>query len=116
MPGRSPVGRTLFVVEQPPRTLAPSHLRDVRSPYEAIGSCRSPAARRYGSAVARVADDDPRYGDHRERPPPLRPARVPLTPERSVLVPGPGLGHGDGLALVGHHHFGDERPEERTEP
>src|SRR5688572_1913432 len=27
MPGRSPVGRTLFVVEQPPRTLAHSHLR-----------------------------------------------------------------------------------------
>ena len=57
-----------------------------------------------------------RHGHRRERALPLRPAGVPVAPERSVLVPGPGLGDGHGLALIGHHHVGDGRLEEGPQP
>ena len=59
---------------------------------------------------------DARHRDRRERAPSLRAAGVPLAAERSVLVPGPRLGDGDGLAFLGHHHVGDGRAEEGPQP
>ena len=54
--------------------------------------------------------------DRRERRPPLRAAGAPLAAERSVLVPGPRLGDGHGLALVRHHDVGDGRAQEGPQP
>ena len=62
------------------------------------------------------ADDDARHRHRRERPPSLRPPGAAVAAERSVLVPGPRLGDGHGLALLRHHHVGDGRAEARTQP
>ncbi len=44
------------------------------------------------------------------------PRRAAVAPERSVLVSGPRIGDGHGLALVGHHDVGDGRAEEGAQP
>jgi uncharacterized protein len=65
------------------------------------------------------ADDQIGHGHHRSHRPGLRHFRLPLAPERSLLVPGPGRCDGNGLAFFRHHdirHGGSEaRPWPRAD-
>ena len=65
--------------------------------------------------MAGRADGHARHRDRRGRDPPLWPADPAGPAERPALVPGARLGHGDGLALVGHHHVGHGRTQEGPE-
>src|SRR5262249_61098852 len=59
-----------------------------------------------GRVLAWLAErmDEAGNGDRRACPAALRPFRTSFATERSLLVSGSGLRHGDGLALLRHHH------------
>ena len=65
--------------------------------------------------MARDAHGHARDGHHRKRAAPLRTPNAPFAAERPVLVSGPRLGHGHGLAFLGHHHVGHGRAQEGPE-
>ena len=84
-------------------------------PDEALGHGRPAAARRTCAGLAGEPHADDRHGHRRERFASLRAVRRAGAAERSVLVPGPRIGDGHGLALLGHHHVGDGRAEARPQ-
>ena len=72
------------------------------------GTCRSPVALRDRAAMACPTDESVGRGDCRGDRPGVRSQRIAVQAQRPVLVSVIGVRTGDGLALLGDYHFGDE--------
>src|SRR5262249_43301464 len=83
--------------------------------YETLRVCRSAAAPGPCPLLARHTDDNAGHGHCGSRPGRIRPERGINPAQRPLLVSGPGLGDGHGLALLRHYDRRHGRAEAWTE-